>query len=274
MKITGKIVVVCLVMLTSPSAVWATDMATVRQLMEASGLQYQIDQLPGAIIEGARSQSQDKQFDKAFASIIRSEINTAAISNEVRKGISEQLRSGDAERALNWWRSPLGQYFNEIESKVSTAEGVKAFETWLSNQQGSLASSRYRASLERLDRAVRASEYSAMVGESVAESMLLTLMNGSVSYAQQQQTLEAAKNAVGASAKAYTSAFMAYMYREVRISDLAEYIRFLESPAGQRFQTAASDSLVDAVTVAMKKVSERLAEHIRAEHSRVGDIEG
>jgi len=263
-----KLILFSSVLLTLPLHVSEANEANVQKLMEVSGLQHQINQLPDIIIESARTQSNDRMFIKAFESIVRDEIRINRMSALVKKSVADGLRSGDYDQILKWWKSPLGQQIVELENSFSTPKGLRDFERWLKTQKGPLASSRYLNVLEKLDKAVRATEISTAIGESVIESMLLATLDNNSSAQRKNQIISDAKNSVRNSVKPSTMAMFAYIYKDLKISELAEYVRYCESSAGRRFHDAGNNGLASELQEKMSRIGVQIAQNLKESQNK------
>ena len=221
--------------------------AAVDELLLLSGLRPQLD----ALAEGIRAQLQQAQGtlssqDRAVVDrIVARHFGAEMLYARIRMEIGRHVDAPRLAQALDWYRSPLGRRITQAEVAAITAERDTI--PWPSEERIEL--------VQRLDERGGASETALDVAMVLVRS--LTRAAEPVRPAHLRLTSDQLESQL---ARARTEALapvriaclqnMLFAYRGLDDAELAEYVRFVDSGAGQWYVTSMNQALVDAIGVA------------------------
>lgn len=227
----------------------ATTTAAVDELLDLSGLKVQLAAISAGIrvqFLGTRSglSAQDLVvIDRIAARHFSAEMLYARMRLELERGVD----SGRLEGALAWYRSPLGRRITRAELAALASAGEEVSIPWPSDVRIEL--------IQRLDATGGAAETAVDVTLAIVRSLTRALDPfRSAHLRQSPDQLEArlARVRVEALAPVRIACLqnMLFAYRDLDDAELGEYVRFMESAAGQWYATTMNDALVSAVGVA------------------------
>ena len=221
--------------------------AAVDELLELSGLRPQLD----ALAAGIRAQLQQAQGklssqDSAVVErIVARHFGAEMLYARIRMETSRHVDASRLAQALDWYRSPLGRRTTRAEVAAITAERDTI--PWPSEERIEL--------VQRLDERGGASETALDVAMVLVRS--LTRAAEPVRPAHLRLTSDQLESRI---MRARTEALvpvriaclqnMLFAYRGLDDAELAEYVRFVDSGAGQWYVTTMNQALVDAIGVA------------------------
>ena len=226
--------------------------AAVDELLELSGLRPQLDALAAGIraqlqlAQGRLSSQDSAMVDRIAARHFGAEMLFA----RMRMEIGRHVDAARLAQALDWYRSPLGRRTTRAEVAAITAERDTI--PWPSEERVAL--------VQRLDERGGASETALDVAMVLVRS--LTRAAEPVRPAHLRLTSDQLESQL---ARARTEALapvriaclqnMLFAYRGLDDAELAEYVRFVDSGAGQWYVTSMNQALVDAIGVAAELVA-------------------
>jgi hypothetical protein len=219
--------------------------AAVDELLEVSALRAHLDAIAG----GIRAQLQTGGLgarDRALVERIAARhFDAEMLYARLRVEVGRNVETGRLDAALAWYRSPLGRRITRHE--VAAIAGGRA---------GAPVPSEARIELvQRLDERGGASETALDVAMALARSLAraaepLRPAHLRLTPDQLEDRLARARTEALAPIRITCLGNMLFAYRELSDDELAEYVRFVESPAGQWYAATLNQALVDAASVA------------------------
>jgi hypothetical protein len=221
--------------------------AAVDELLERSGLRAQLEALAGGIraqlvTTRARRDSRDRvMIDRIAARHFDAELLYARIRLQFGRGVD----GAKLDAALAWYRSPLGGRITRHEVEAITAE--RALVPLPTEERIEL--------VQRLDERGGASETALDIAMSLVRSLTRAAepfrpAHLRLTAGQLEDRMARTRTEVLAPIRITCLQNMLFAYRELDDQELAEYARFVESPAGQWYVATMNQALVDATAVA------------------------
>jgi hypothetical protein len=184
-------------------------------------------------VTGKISAEQHSEIDD----IVHESFEASKITDLIKKNVNNEFSEEEARQLLSWYRSPLGVKIVAAEDKTSSHE---AYQKMVAESDRLLANQERVAIAQKIDSLVKATEMTQEVqrtgGEAMIEAMVANMQG---SDATQVAMFKAAilplleQQSVNSS-RIVTLMYI-YAYRNIAISDLNKYVKFLENPVSQRF---------------------------------------
>jgi hypothetical protein len=223
---------------------WAGDIsnASIQKLMELSGLNKQIAELPAGIEAGI---AQEKQRNPSIPDAQLREVQQAiekgfqpsVILNSIKAQLKNDLSERDAKYLLAWYESDLGKRITKAEQAASTGESLREMMT---NSQRYLADKNRVWMAKRLDFLMGATD--KMVQMQMNTSLAVFSSLSTALNPGQPANIEAFKSQLSsqepqirANAEQFMVLSLVYPYKDIDLSNLKQYADFLQHPIGTRF---------------------------------------
>lgn len=229
-----------------PSAATTT---AVDELLELSGLKVQLDVISAGIRmqflgTPGRLSAQDRVVIDRIAT---RHFSAEMLHARMRLGLERRADATRLGEALAWYRSPLGRRITRAEIAVLGAAEDTVVVPWPSDDRIDY--------VQRLDASGGASETALEVAMTLARSLSRTLeplrpAHQRQSAARLEDRIARARTEAQAPVKIACLQNMLFAYRGLDDAELAEYVRFMESAAGQWYAATMNGALVSAVSVA------------------------
>ena len=227
----------------------ATTTAAVDELLDLSGLKVQLAAISAGIrvqflsTRGGLSDQDLGVIDRIAARHFSAEMLYARLRLELERSID----AGRLEGALAWYRSALGRRIMRAEIEALASAGEEVSIPWPSDLRIELA--------QRLDASGGAAETAVDVTLAIVRSLTRALEPYRPAHLRQTpDQLEARLAQIRTEALAPIRIAclqnMLFAYRDLDDAELGEYVRFMESGAGQWYATTMNGALVSAVSVA------------------------
>ena len=231
---------------TAPEAV--ADGAA-QELLERSGLRLQLEGLV------ARIESEFRLTSAHF--------EPGALYGRVREAFAGRAEPVQLERALAWFRSPLGQRVVALEVTAAMPGRDEALGAFLGRLDAERPSPERLALLFRLDAAGLATETSL----DITLAILRSLVNASelMAPAEVESRLTGIPAWARERMRQASLIGMLFAYQDLTDGELAELTAFVESDAGQWFVNAVSDVVVRAVGRAAEQAAPEIVRSTRWE---------
>jgi hypothetical protein len=232
------------------------------EIMELSGINQQLDNIPLQIASGLQQPSVlPAEFNNNLASALNTGFKPDTLKTTIRDYLEEHLSIADTNAVLNWLHSPLGMKVSALEAQSFSPEAQAEMQQMFPKL---LANARRFALIRDLDKATNTSASTIVLILSVQEALMRGMMAGAP--ASQQLSDEEIKNQINAMAPQIQSQYellviasMAYTYRTLEDADISAYIAFARSPAGIHF----NQTMMEAITVAMQNGGEITGREMR-----------
>jgi hypothetical protein len=232
-----------------------TTTAAVDELLELAGLRAQL----GALAAGIRAQLQaarGRLSPEDLATVDRiaaRHFDAETLYARIRLELGRHVNAAGLAQALEWYRSPLGRRITRAEVAALTAERDTI--PWPSENRVALVQEldeRGGAAETALDVAIALARGLARAAEPVRPAHLR------LSPEHLEAQLAQARTETLAPTRIACLQNMLFSYRDLPDAELAEYVRFVESRAGQWYVTTMHQALVDAAGVAAELTASEL----------------
>lgn len=262
-----------LALLFSAGLAWAGDLsdASLRKLLDLSGVNQQVAMIPEMIKGGARQAQEEaessgkaaplsKQDYKELQDIFGEAFQPGTLLQAVAAAVSRNVSEADAKQVLAWLESDVGRKITQAEVDATNDEARGN----MMNDAGALMADKERVELARkLDQLQHTTDDAITI-----EAQMATVMYVSVSKRlrpDQAVDEKAFRKQVmagidRANVEQATLTSFVYTYRNIDIPSLKKYIAFLEQPAARRFNDSLSTGLMEG----MNKCTENAAEKVAA----------
>ena len=253
MKLT-KLLLMLAVLL--PKTVLALSSDQTELLMESSGLDAMIEQLPQQMILGARgaystrgSQNESGEDFEVMSGAMLRAMDRLDLRSAMVEELAGNVSETDASVLLEFFQSELGAQIIQAEIDAGTPEAAADMQR---RAQALLLSEERVELAQRMDRVVGATE----IGMEVQESVMLAVVKGVANLKGQdpddtQRVLDSIKEELEASfiaRRGIISQTMVltyvYTYKKLPIHDVKSYVDFLEQPESQKFYDIVIKTLV------------------------------
>ena len=242
-------------------------------LLERSGLRVQLENLTAGVraqfVRAHRRQSGQDQL--TINRIVAEHFAADGLYTKIRLEFLKSLEPARLEQALAWYDSPLGRRIIGQELAALVAAGGPDA---IADLEKNRPSSRRLKLIERLDTGGGASETTVDVTVTIVRSLTLAFQPGlpavaKLSRGELDKHIARARNRTLEDMKRLCRVTMLLAYRDLTDDELEQYVRFVESDAGQWYMSVMNSALLAAVSVAADATAAELA---TAVPQLVGDL--
>jgi hypothetical protein len=246
---------------------------TLDELLQRSGLRAQLQSLSAGIrAQFVRAHRKQSSQDRLTIDRIVSERFAAdALYARIKSEFERNAESGRIEKALAWYDSPLGKRVTgqELAALVATG-GADA----VADLEQNRPSSRRIDLLTRLDASGGASETTVDITVAIVRSLTRAFQPEIPSVAtltpgQLDQQMAKARNRTLDDMRRACLVSMLLAYRELSDGELDQYVRFVESEAGNWYMGTMNSALLVAVNAAAESTAAELKSRVP---QLVGDL--
>lgn len=240
---------------------------SVNSLMQLSGLNKQIDEIPAGVLTGMQQSMQqgaplDEQQHKKIEKSVNKSFTAERIKETVSSSIKRSLDESDAEKLLDWYKSDLGKRITKAEE---TAAKESAYQDML-NQAQALMSDNERVGLARqIDNLVMASDMSLDFQKSTAIAVYTSISKAMrpdepVNVSAFEAELAKQEPQMRQQIEQFVTLSLVYNYRDFSIGEIKQYIDFLEQPSTKKFNNSAITGMKTGLNTAVEEMADSLAE--------------
>src|SRR5262249_7678506 len=242
-------------------------------LLERSGLRVQLDSRPAGVraqfVRAHRRQSGQDQI--TINRIVAEHFAADHLYTRIRLEFLKSLEPARLDQALAWYDSPLGRRIIGQELAALVAVGGREAIAGLEHHR---PSPRRLELIERLDTRGGASETTVDVTVAIVRSLTVAFQPGlpavaKLSRAQLDKQIAQARNRTLEDMRRLCRVSMLLAYRALTADELEQYVRFVESDAGQWSLSVMNSALLAAVGAAADATAAELA---TAVPQLVGDL--
>lgn len=249
----------------SPAGEKKADPQMVQTLMNKSGLNRQLEQMPLLIQAGIAEANQETQALSPQA--VDELSSTAAVAfdpqvlkKNVQKHILENLPEDDMRAAVTWLNSPLGEKIKQLDEKTETPEAYQA----MLKMAEKLTGNRARVEMvKKLDKAVKATETGVAASMTTQAALIVALT--SKMKPDKRPSFEAIVNMVAENRGELETAVeqqnilgFLYSYNELTDGEIGQYLQFAESASGRKYHTAVADGFNNALAAAARTLGTQI----------------
>lgn len=259
----------CLLVLGSAPALAQDTNVVAQRLVKSSGLTVQ---LRGFSDQFAKQfgQQRGKLPDGIVAelsSAAREAFRADVLEADIVDGVSKKMKLDDMNQAIAWLETPVGRRVTVAEEEAST-EGEEAMRKYVESQGGKKPSDARQKLIADLIATTPGVDHSARKIEAIGLGVALGIdstqpSQNRIGLKRLQERLKAAMPAekIKQQIRDVLPGIMAYTYRDVSDADLAEYVKFLGSPLGKRYQDQMGDAYADALIRASVRLGQLVDIH-------------
>lgn len=232
-----------------------------------SALGVVIDQYPQMMTEGiSQGLSQTGQLNPimkaGISGMMGQAFNSARIRSQVASDLDQGLSQQELSRVNSWYQSPLGEQVSALEARAAMPAAWRVIE-----EQGPALVSRYQGSerarlFNDFDRASRATESAVdtAVAIQVGFATAMAAFNGAVVDTEVvRQRVESQRTMLRGMVEQQVYAGYLYTYEKLSNEQLRDYIRFMETDAGDRFNRVVTESVQQAIIEPIDSIAVGLA---------------
>jgi hypothetical protein len=242
-------------------------------LLDRSGLKAQLQSLTAGIraqfLRAHRRQSGPDRI--TIDRIVAERFAAETLHTKIRLEFQRNLEPGRLEKALAWYDSPLGKRVVGQELAALIASGGPEA---VADLERNRPSPRRLDLIERLDERGGASETTVDVTVAIVRSLTVAFQPGlpavaDLSRVELDKQIAQARNRTLDDMRRLCRVSMLLAYRGLSDDELEQYVRFVESDAGQWYLSLMNSALLAAVGAAADATA---AELVTAVPQLVGDL--
>ncbi|WP_235937609.1 DUF2059 domain-containing protein [Marinobacter caseinilyticus] len=224
-------------------------------VVRSSALGEVIDQYPSMLTEGiSQGLSRSGEMDPMLKGAITGMVGQAFNSRKIRGQIVADLDAGLSESALNtvknWYLTPLGKNVSALEIAATKPAAWREIES-----RGPELIRQYRGSdreklFSQFDRASRATESAVdtAIAVQVAFGTAMAAFNGSdADFDSIRNQVESQRTMIRGMVEQQVYAAYLHTYQSLSDDQLKDYIAFMKTPAGDRFNEVVTNSVQQAI---------------------------
>ena len=243
-----------------------------KQLLELSGMDQQIDQIPMMIDRAlAQQQAQLQMPDwqlSALSASLHAGFDPTAMKQEVLVSLAGGLSKGDAAAAIDWLESDAGRAVTEMEAQSGTPAVQQEMLRILQNGGDAGITQEQADLIGRLDSATRASEMSTEMVMALQRGMLTAVLKAAGAPDEQLnmmlQQIEAGREQIQDMVAVQNQVSFAVVYRDLPVATLTQYVEYAESSAGSAYHAAMLGAFSQAMEAAAVRSGEAMARAAKA----------
>lgn len=256
-------------LIASPVSAAPTPGPAVQESAESlyryAGLERQVPMLGAQIEQQLRSETPAgaAAMLEPMAAAAHRAFGAPRMKNEILADLRKSWNPALASEALKWLRSPTGRRVIQMEEVASKPEAQAALESFAATFATKPPDAQRVEAMRRLDRATRATDLSLSIMSTLARAIAhgaAATQPGPASPGEIDAAIDGQQAAMRKAIEGYTLVSFLHTYRDLPSDQLAEYLRFFDSPAGKWY----SQTVGSAFARSMESASERFAAEIVA----------
>jgi len=238
--------------------------ATIKEILELSGLKTQIEHIPAMIRSGLMEQEKKNKILKAvefnyFKRIIEESYHAGDLYRTVYDYFKDHYERDRFLATLELVRSPLWKKMTQMEEEVFTPQGFKAIQKFSEKIASHLPSKKRLALVRELDYVSKTTELSVELQTSTVMVMVrafnaATLPSQRVQEKQLRIAFRNMRSQFRRTFENISAVTYLYIYRSVSDQALEQYIQMHRSKEGRTLTQLSHSALVKAMTQAAEKV--------------------
>lgn len=254
-------------MLAASCAGAAEHGALVDALYRESGMEQQIEGIPGQIVqglsEGFASGGSGLGLDPEGVLLLADQVEKAfdakAMGVAIRDEIARELTDDDIEQVLRWLRSPLGQRFTRMEEDASTSEAYADMVAYGRGLKDDPPENRRLVRIDELLGAMNGTEAAVSMALSTQMAVVTAMVaatpgNGPEDLSSAIMGIEQARPEITRMMQGEVLVASLFTYRGASDEELARYAAFARTGPGQRYHEVTFRSLERAMVQASQRL--------------------
>jgi hypothetical protein len=233
------------------------DPALDRELIKKAGIESVVMQIPDAMASGvqqieAQGLKVDDRFRNAWQNASKSAFRPDKTIEAIAKGM-EKLTDQERKALIAYYDTPEGKRIRVLEEKAATPDAQAAMQTFAPKFMGDPKNGERVKLYQQIDEATKASAVGTELGMRIAQATAVGMANATqgaqnVDTALLEKQIEAQRPQMAQQMKQTMLLSSAYAYRELSVAEIKAYVKFLKTPATQKFNAivlkALSNSLI------------------------------
>lgn len=250
--------------------------ALVQELYLKSGLEKQLEQTPllmqAGFDQAAREDDPIQKMPKNLAAAMRASIREAFAPESLKKAVLPELKENltvqDIKEILAWLNSPLGKNITRLEEAASTPGAMAEMDRYAARIKKSPPTAERLDVLRKLDAATKGTE-SAVEMVINTQAAVASAINATLPLKQQRplkdikRELEKSRPQLEAQMRSQALIVLLYTYRSLPVAQIQQYIEFLTSPAGSKYESVTNAALQKAILDGSIKWGEAIGKAIK-----------
>ena len=232
----------------------------VDELMEKSGLNLAIEQMPDQIGQGfvvglSKMEDVGKGEIEKINKLMRKSFSNDILKKTMNKYISENLKKADIKKTIEWLDSPLGKKITDLENKSQTAEAEQYL---MENMEYILSKTDKLERAKKFDKAIKMTDKIVDMMQNIQKTMMVAMMSYApegqkMTTAQIERMVEKSREEERAAMETIVHASIVSTYQTLSDKEFNQYIEFNESPSGSRYNNVTLKAFGIAFEEALKK---------------------
>ncbi len=243
-------------------------------LMEASGLNKQIEQFPFHVQQGFaqakkadRNKTTDIDYD-GVEKILMESLAPEGLKAGISKRLAEKLSEEEITEILTWLNSRIGKSITYLEEKASTPAAQNRMRALSKSLLDSGKKSGRTELVQKLDQAAGITEGSVdmMLNAELAISLALagaTVPADDALFDNIMKNVRMKRPMVKEVLEKQVMLNLLYTYQMLKNSELKEYITFAESTTGQKYHETIMKAMTELITEAGKNTGRRMGDLLK-----------
>lgn len=257
-KVISYILIVLVLIFSTPAHTAPASTQQIQELMELSGLTKQVYDFPG-IIKHSVEQQNGEDIPKPIIYLLSESVDKSILPADIIGGIEKRLQQNiqddEAQELLKWYKSEQGKTITQAEIKASAPDAVqKVMEQAQSLQQ----QTPYVAFAKRLDDLLGATDMSLSMARFSAIAAYSAAMktqspDAPVDLTPIESALKATESEVRANMKDMVILIFVYTYQGIDQKSLEQYETFLKTQPAQKFYDLIIESMREGLEASILK---------------------
>ena len=254
-----------------------SDTESVRELLERSGRLDQLRQFP---IQ-ALNQVTEQEFlsSPAHSSILNNALahayNVDQMESRLVETVGRELNEESTRQALQWYQSPIGEKVTRLEKAAYAPDAQEHMQEFAERLVRHPIPQQRFEQIQRLDKATNSTELGMdlilITALSTTAAVNATLPSSKqIDPSQIQDELSEQRQQMKEALQHQTAGGFLYLYHTLNDREMSQYLEFVESKVGQRFQAAVLSGLKIVLHSAGQDAGQSLAQAMR----KIARLEG
>ena len=248
------------------------DSALNRDLIKRSGIESVVAQIPPAMSASYLQLEQhgvkpDEKFKTAWVNAVKASIRADRIVDAIDKGL-QKLTVAERRSVLAFYDTPAGQRIRTLEEKASQPDAQPAIEAFAKTFMADPKNAERLKLYQQIDRATHGSILGTELGLRVAHATALGMANATrgpatIDQAALEKQVESQRPQIAQQVQQVVLLTSAFTYRDLTVAEIKAYLKFLTTPATQKFSTVVLNSLTNELATQARLFGSELVKNFR-----------
>ena len=266
-KFNSAILSALLVLFSTTSMAAAISDASIDKLLALSGLNKQMEQLPGTVRAGIAQARQkganipDAEFTE-MTNIIVNSFQPANMIKAIRTELKNNLTTADSKALLSWYESKEGKMIASTEEAASTPESynqmIKDAKTLLADEKKLAMARRIENALNSVDMAMQIQENTGIAVYTAIMTAVDPTKKPEVEPFRSQMSAQYPQ--IRARLEQFIHLTLIHSYKNVDDATMNKYAAFLEKPATRKFNKGVMEGMTNAIKFSTELMAQDMAQ--------------